>query len=102
MYDNYKECLYNGGLKDNIEIVGKTATIGERGKEILEYLEEHKEIENFIILDDESYGIEKYNKLKEKFIQTETYIGINWGVYEKAKLVFLGLLKKINKGQMRR
>lgn len=54
--DNYKECLINGGLRDSINIIGKTPYIwnGCRGDEISQWLKEHPEVDNFIIFDDES------------------------------------------------
>ena len=56
MRDNYKECLINGGLWDGIEILGKTDVLRHacRGDEVLKYLREHPEIEDYIIIDDES------------------------------------------------
>lgn len=92
LYDNYKECLYNGGLDKKIEIIGRTKELGDRGLEIKEYLEENGEIKNFIILDDEDYNIKKFNDLKERLIRTETNIGINWGIYERAKLKLKGYI----------
>ncbi len=52
---NYKECLINGGLREDIEIIGKTESISNasRGKEIQHFLDSHPEIERFIIFDDE-------------------------------------------------
>ncbi len=55
-WDNYKECLINGGLRKGIEVLGKTPIIhGQcRGFEIKSYLTEHPEIEYYIIVDDEA------------------------------------------------
>lgn len=46
----------------HIPVIGKTPKVsnGERAIEIKEYLEQHKNIKNFIILDDESFDIKKY------------------------------------------
>lgn len=54
--DNYQECLINGGLRENIKILGKTPYLWNkcRGDEIKLWLKEHPEVDNFIILDDES------------------------------------------------
>ena len=54
MDDNYKECLINGGLRDGIEILGKTKILHKtRGVEIEQYLKEHPEVDNYLIFDDE-------------------------------------------------
>ena len=67
-FETLTEILYNSGLKRNIEIVGKTPRINfrtsdKRTFEIYEYLEEHQEIDNFVILDDEkiSYCLQKHH-----------------------------------------
>lgn len=54
--DNYKKCLINGGLRDDIEILGRTPYIAgaNRGAEIQQYLTEHPEITNFLIFDDDT------------------------------------------------
>ena len=56
VYDNYKECLYNGGLDRNIEIIGKTGDLDfekGRGSEIYEFIKNFKEsIEHMVIIDD--------------------------------------------------
>lgn len=59
---NYKECLINGGLRDGIEVLGRTEDLHyehpypekTRGWEIKKYLEEHPEIEYYVIVDDEN------------------------------------------------
>ena len=54
--DNYKECLYNGGLRKNVEIIGKTPVLPHpqtRTDEILAGLNDHVEVEIYAILDDE-------------------------------------------------
>ena len=53
---NYKECLINGGLRDGIEILGRTPDLDgqPRGAEIKKYIEEHPEIKYYVIIDDDS------------------------------------------------
>ena len=59
---NYKECLINGGLREGIQVLGKTGDLSwehpwpepTRGYEIKRYLEEHPEIKYYIIIDDEN------------------------------------------------
>ena len=41
--------------KESIEVIGFTPYLGNREEEIRLYLEEHEEIENFCILDDDYY-----------------------------------------------
>jgi hypothetical protein len=55
LWDNYKECLINGGLRKGIEVLDRTPVIRDvpRGAEIKAYLEEHPEITYYIIVDDE-------------------------------------------------
>lgn len=83
LHDNYKECLINGGLREGIEIIGKTPKLydKERGEEISQYLKAHPEIKNYLIFDDDSdmtihmdklvkctqngFGIVEFQKAKE-------------------------------------
>lgn len=53
---NYKDCLTNGGLRSDVEILGKTPYIscGNRGLEIKLYLLDHPNITRFLIFDDEA------------------------------------------------
>lgn len=93
LYDNYKECLYNGGLSKDIEIIGRTDDIGEefykRPKEIKKYLNEHKEIEQFVILDDEWLDVGNLYELNDHLVKTETYRGFDCYEYEKARFRML-------------
>lgn len=58
----YQDCLYNGGLDKSIEIIGCTDWFGNMSRydEIKSYLENHKEIERYIILDDDKCDDENY------------------------------------------
>lgn len=47
--------------------------MGERGKEIQEWLDRHPETENYLILDDDS---DMLDSQKENFIKTDTYNGL--------------------------
>lgn len=54
-WGNYQICLRNAGLRDNIEILGGVPVLRKkRHFEIEAYLEEHPEIENYLIFDDEN------------------------------------------------
>ena len=95
-YENYKECLYNGGLSKNIEILGKTDDLGtKRGYEIQKWLDDNKnlEIKEFVILDDEDDMV----NLGEKLVQTDTYIGITYHTYNTAALVLKNKIKRVGK-----
>lgn len=54
-HDNYIDCLYNGGLRKNIEVIGKTPHLhkGTRTDEIKMWLNEHPEVDDYIIFDDD-------------------------------------------------
>lgn len=56
MGPNYASCLYEGGLRSCVEIIGRTPLLrkGNRGDEICLYLKEHPEIDAFLIIDDEA------------------------------------------------
>lgn len=57
--------------KYGLEISGQTFDSNlERGKGIKEYLEEHSEIEEFVILDDMTFDFERYKKLWERLLLT--------------------------------
>lgn len=83
MSDNYKECLYNAGLNESIEILGATKILGtKRGLEIQQWLDDNKKlnIEKFVILDDDM----DMEHLIEHLIVTDTSIGINYHTYFEA------------------
>lgn len=93
VYDNYKECLYNGGLDKSIEILGRTKKLGTaRGIEIQEWLDEHKElnIEKFVIFDDDS----DMAHLEPYLVKTDTYIGITYHSYNWAEIILKGSFDK--------
>ena len=82
-WSNYQDCLINGGLRDGIEILGKTDEIfdGSRGDEIQKYLDEHPEIENYLIFDDE-YDFNE--EQKEHLVQCDIDVGFNLERYNVA------------------
>lgn len=59
---SYQNCLYNGGLDKNIEIVGCTDWFGNmtRYDEIKSYLKKHEDIDSYVILDDDECDDENY------------------------------------------
>ena len=85
---NYKECLINGGLRPGIEILGRTDSIRDacRGAEIKKYLDEHPEIDYYIIVDDEA------DILPEQaghFIMTDGDTGFNLSEFKEFERIFL-------------
>lgn len=81
--DDYKDCLYNAGFKG--EIIGKTpylrGCIYQRGLEIQHWLDNNieYEIEDFIILDDDS----DMCHLEKHLIKTDTYKGLGFKEYQE-------------------
>ena len=85
---NYKECLIKGGLRSGIEILGRTDHLRGvcRGAEIKKYLEEHPEINYYIIVDDEA------DILPEQcghFIQTNGDTGFNLSEFKEFEEIFM-------------
>lgn len=80
----YQDCLYKAGLNKNIEILGCTDWFGNcsRTDEINSYLEKHKEITDYVILDDE-------NVLNSRFVKCNANYGFGLEEFQKA-LVILG------------
>lgn len=88
--EKVKSALYNSGLFKDIEIVGETERLNiERKEEIKSWLEEnHKIVNNFVILDDDTiefdnfvkidgtkgFGYTEYNKAKE-ILKADTKVG---------------------------
>lgn len=94
MDDNYKECLINGGLREGIEILGCTDILHtSRAEEIAKYLKEHKEIDNFIIVDDEPIG----RKFSKHFILVRDDVGFNEREYMKCSNLHRALLMEKEK-----
>ena len=87
IWDNYKDCLRNGGLREGIEILGKTDRLRDvcRGVEIKKYIDEHPEIQYYVIVDDEA------DMLPEQmghFIMTNGDTGFNLSEFKRFKEIF--------------
>lgn len=91
--DNYIDCLYNGGLRKSVKVLGRTARLENREKEILDYLNKHKEIDNFIIVDDEPIG----KKFSKHFILVRDDVGFNEREYMKCSNLHRALLMEKEK-----
>jgi hypothetical protein len=88
--DNYKECLINGGLRNNIEILGRTPSFRDqnlpRGAEIKAYLDEHPEITYYVIVDDEEDILPEQT---EHFILTDGDTGFNLKEFIKFEKIYM-------------
>lgn len=79
-HSNYKECLYNGGLRSEISILGCTPRgTGCRGDEIKEWIEENNFKGHFIILDDDS----DMGDYMDNLVKCDTYNGFTVREYEE-------------------
>lgn len=91
--ENTKKALYNSGLIDNIEIIDATPILQNpvdmniRGHEIQEWLDNHKNINKYVILDDDADMLE--NQLSH-LVQINTYYGFGFLDYEKAIKILEG------------
>lgn len=64
--------------KVGVSLSGKTGVDYEhwhRGKEILNFIKDHNEIKDYIVIDDDSYDINPYIK-KYHFIHTNNFVGL--------------------------
>ncbi len=64
--------MLNSLKKQGIIVLGQTKEkqLSKREEGILRYLEDHPEIEDFVILDDQHFGFRDYQKLWESFVET--------------------------------
>lgn len=85
---NYKECLINGGLRPGIEILGRTDSIRDvcRGAEIKKYLDEHPEIDYYIIVDDEADILPEQ---RGHFVMTNGDTGFNLREFKEVEKIFM-------------
>ncbi len=77
---NYKEILYESGLNPNIKILGATKTLEkDRESEVIDYLENHTNVNKFIILDDGDF-----NELTKFQVKTVFSNGFDDKKYQEA------------------
>ena len=88
----YKECLYNGGLRKDIKIVGCTDidNTGDRELEIAGYLALHEEIEKYLIFDD----YENFKYLRDHVVLCDTDLGFNILKFDEAEELYEKLYGK--------
>lgn len=80
--DNYEECLRNGGLWKDIEVIGITPSLQDnRQEEIEQWISEHPEVENYLIVDDLCY--KRFDL--DHFIECDSHIGFTYREYLKAE-----------------
>lgn len=80
--DNYAKYLYNGGLRKNIEVIGRTPYGDkQRGDEITEWLSKHPEVENYLIFDDDSDMTIHMDRL----VKCDSYVGFTLRELNKAE-----------------
>lgn len=81
--ENYQECLINGGLRDGINILGRTPFLSgsNRGAEIKKWIDEHPGVENYVILDDDVFN-DFYILHGEHVVQCDVCVGITESTYE--------------------
>lgn len=98
--DNWRECLINGGLREGIEILGRTEDLWHeykqvtRGYEVKKWLEEHSEVEHFYIIDDCDDFLPEQ---KEFLIEPNPNVGFNMGDFIKLRNKFIeDRAKKVN------
>ena len=86
--NNYKECLINGGLREGIQILGRTPSFSDapRGAEIKAYLKEHPEIKYYVIIDDDA---DMLPDQFDHFIQTDTVIGFGLREFEQFEKIYI-------------
>ena len=86
-YENYKECLYNGGVDSKVEILGKTNDFGidkTRGSEIYDFIKNFEEpIEHMVILDDR----EDMDMYIPYLVKIDWFTGFTMMDYLKAKKI---------------
>ena len=77
--------LLKSGFSPEIRVIGKTPILyTERGEEIQQWIDENEFTGKFIIMDDDS----DMCHLKDKLVQTNTYIGITFYDFRKALKLF--------------
>lgn len=98
-YDSFDcaKCLYDSGLREDVKVVGNTPIIYDvqRGDEITAYLEQHPEVENYLIFDDDSDMTVHMSRL----VKCDTVVGFTLNEYKKAESLHRALrrLRKENK-----
>lgn len=83
--DNYADCLRNAGLRPEVKIVGRTPALPEmeRGDEIGRYLEEHPEVTEYLIFDDDG----DMGSHQKHLVKCNTYRGFGYDEFRQAEAI---------------
>ena len=73
----------------SMSIYDKTKDIGERGLEIKDWLDNHNDIESFVILDDEDFDIKSY--FPNNFVKIDEEVGLQKEDVEKCIHILLSI-----------
>ena len=82
----YQECLYNGGLSKDINILGCVDDGYARDLLIEKWLSDNNYTGRYIILDDDNYYCD--SNLKDRVVLTDADIGITVKDYHKMERLF--------------
>lgn len=81
LFDTYKKDLKNAGMDKEVlsRIIDRTPNklTSTRGQEIRMWLDEHPEVEDFIIIDDDHWGIGEFLEDK-RFVNTKIAVGFSY------------------------
>lgn len=80
---DYAKCLYHSGLRNSIKVLGATPINreGQRGDEITAWLNEHPEVENYLIFDDDS----DMGTHMDRLVKCNCHVGFMIPEYDEAK-----------------
>lgn len=92
-YDGLDDCikyLKGYGLRDNIDIIDITPILHgkQRGDEITEWLNNHPEVERYLIFDDDSDMTVHMDKL----IKSHCHVGFTYKEYEMAENIEIAIV----------
>lgn len=85
---NYKGCLYEGGLSENVRVLGRTSLTGslryDRYSAIIDWMVATKMIiSNYIILDDDDFVPKSDEDMKRHLVLTNPSCGVTIDEYDK-------------------
>ena len=93
IHEDYKEKLRDADVDPDVlgKIIDRTPIhlSSGRGNEINQWLENHPEVDDFIIIDDDSFDMQPYKEDK-RFINTSTALGLTYFEVERIIKYFNG------------
>lgn len=78
------DILIRSGLDKRINVAGKTDRFGRRDDEIIQWLKEHRDYNNIVILDDDIYDLAK---LSDYQVFVNNHTGLTEENYQEAMLI---------------